>query len=84
MEATTEFEHLGFSKDYILNGRYIGCVKLKKADREVMGYHGRKQELLPEDIDFGNRKLKAGTEVITELYPLCGEVIDNPFKKVEK
>lgn len=73
----TEFEQHGFYKDYYCNGKYIGSMKTEK-DREVLGYDGRKTEILGEPIVFSKtKKIRKGAEVITEIYPICGKIIKN-------
>jgi hypothetical protein len=70
-----EFEDQGYSKEYFVNGKLIGSVKSEK-DRDVFGYMGRKTEVLTETITFhGKKKIKIGTEVTTELSPICGKLI---------
>lgn len=79
----TEFEHLGFHIDYLYRGKYMGSIKVEKADREQYGYQGRETKLLEADVTLSNGKvLKENMEVVTELWPLCGNVKNNPFKKV--
>lgn len=69
------FEHLGYFKEYYVGGKFIGTVNCDK-DREVVGYDGRKKEMLTDKITLDNgRKIKANTEVMTLLYPLCGKVL---------
>ncbi|CAB4218093.1 hypothetical protein UFOVP1605_4 [uncultured Caudovirales phage] len=70
-----QFEHLGFYKEYYVGNKFIGKIETRK-DREEIGYSGRKKELLSADVDLGKgKKLKAGAEVITMIYPLCGKSI---------
>lgn len=68
------FIDLGFYKDYYVNNKFVGSLECEK-DREEMGYNGRKKEILTESITFKNKKvIKANTEVMTYLYPLCGKL----------
>ena len=70
-----EFETIGYSKDYYsLDKKYIGSVLCDK-DREIYGYLGRKNEILLEDIILRKKKIKKGTELITQIFPLCGKLI---------
>lgn len=70
-----EFETIGYSKDYYtLDKKYIGSVMCDK-DRDVYGYLGRKKEILAEDIILRKKKIKKGTELITEIFPLNGKLI---------
>lgn len=70
-----EFEQVGYYKDYYVNGKYFGSVTGVEKDRERFGYYGRLKETTTEDIVFKNKKkIKSGTEVITELFPLNGKL----------
>ena len=65
---------IGYSKDYYLNGKYIGSVNCKK-DRNTFGYYGRIEDIIENDIIFRNKKrLKKGVKVITELQQLNGKI----------
>ena len=70
----SEFETKGYFKDYYVNGKFVGSKECEK-DREEFGYFGRKNEILCETINFKSKKIKAGTEVMTELQRICGKVI---------
>lgn len=77
-ETNNTFEIVEYSKDYYHNGKYVGSIKVKQPDREVMGYKGRKVEVLTDNIQFGKtKKLKKGLEVITELQSICGRITTN-------
>jgi len=70
-----EFETIGYSKDYYtLEKKYIGSVVCDK-DREVYGYLGRRKEILEEEIILRKKKIKKGTELLTEFFPLCGRIL---------
>jgi hypothetical protein len=70
-----EFETVGYSKDfYTLEKKYIGSLVCEK-DREVYGYLGRKKEILIQEIMLKKKKIKKGTEVLTEIFPLNGRII---------
>jgi hypothetical protein len=70
-----EFETVGYSKDYYtLEKKYIGSLVCEK-DREVYGYLGRKKEILTQEIMLRKKKIKKGTEVLTEIFPLNGRII---------
>lgn len=70
----TTFEHLGYFKEYSVNGKFIGTLPSEK-DREVFGYLGKIEEVTTEEIIFRNKKkIKKGTLVQTQLFPLCGKV----------
>lgn len=72
----TGFLIVGYSVDYLVQGKYIGSIRLEQADRTVFGYAGRKTETLTEDLQLdNNKKVKAGSVVTTELFPLNGRLI---------
>jgi len=72
----TKFKTVGYSVDYLVDGKYKGSVRLESADRDIFGYHGRKTEALTEAVVFKNgKKIKAGQVVTTELFPLNGRLI---------
>ena len=66
------FDIFGYSKDFYLNGKYIGNIVLQEQDRDVMGYQGRTTEILEQDTLLKKKVYKAGTKVTTELVMLCG------------
>ena len=72
----TQFEINGYTKDYYYNGKFIGSQTLETPDRDTMGYYGRRDEVLTEDLVFSKRKrLKKGSVVKTELQYICGRRI---------
>jgi hypothetical protein len=74
-EMAVKFKTVGYSVDYLVQGKYVGSIRLEQADRTVFGYAGRKTETLTEDIQLSNkRKIKKGTLVTTELFPLNGRI----------
>lgn len=78
----TEFETVGYFKDYFVTGKYTGSVSYVEKDREIFGYSGRKTETVSEQIVFKNgKKIKAGTVVITELFPINGRIKDDALIK---
>ena len=72
---TQNFNIKGCFKDYYCNGKYIGNLKLESKDRENYGYIGRKSEILESDLIINKKKLKKGSQVFTEIYPICGSKI---------
>jgi hypothetical protein len=69
------FEELGYFKEYFIGNKSIGTLPCEK-EREVMGYTGRVSEMLKNEIVLSNgKKIKAGTTVISVIYPLCGKII---------
>lgn len=71
------FEPLGYYKEYYVNSKFVGKLNCEK-DREIIGYYGKIFETLVKTITTDNgRKIKAGTEVYTLLYPLGGKLQKN-------
>ena len=74
------FEQLGYFMEYYQGGKFLGMRKVEK-DREQMGYLGKRDERLTEDVKLDNGKtIKAGADVVTMLYPLCGKFTPNDSK----
>lgn len=80
------FQHLYYSKEYYLDGKYVGSVKLDAPDRKTMGYMGRELETLQQPIiakKTGKQvTLKAGTYK-TELIQICGALKGTQKEKFE-
>jgi hypothetical protein len=75
------FEIFGFSKEYYVDGKLVGSIRLDQPDRELMGYMGRETDLIPESITLDNGvKLRQYKKCTTQLIPLCGK-LKNPFVK---
>ena len=72
---TQIFNINGYFKDYYFNGKFIGNIRLETKDRENYGYIGRRSEILESDTIVNKKKLKIGSEVLTEIYPICGSKI---------
>lgn len=77
-EIDSVFEIIGYTKEFYVphlgGSKFIGYMRVDETDRNTFGYAGRKKEILEEDVVFTNkRKLKKGTEVITEIIPLMGK-----------
>jgi hypothetical protein len=69
------FEELGYFKEYFIGSKSIGTLPCEK-EQEVMGYTGRVSEVLKNEIVLSNgKKIKAGTRVVSVIYPLCGKMI---------
>jgi hypothetical protein len=71
---SNRFEILGFYKNYWVNGRLMGSVRLDKPDRKTLGWGGKTKETLKESVYLADTKrtLKKGTEAITECNALYG------------
>jgi hypothetical protein len=69
------FEEFGYFKEFYINNKFINIIHCEK-DRDIIGYCGKKTEVLTNDIVFkNNKKIKAGTEVQTVIYPLNGKIV---------
>lgn len=68
------FEQFGFIKEYYINRKFIGVIRIPEKDREKTGFDGRKDEVTESVIITDNKKkIKAGTQVMTIIYPLNGK-----------
>lgn len=75
---SNNFNFIGYSKEYVYKGKYIGDEMLTNPDRELFGINGRRSEIVEQDIVLTNKKIiKKGSQVITEILPLFGR---NKFK----
>lgn len=73
----SEFSNIGYHVDYLVDGKYIGSIKLDKPDRDVIGYNGRIKAVVTEDVICTNgKKVKKGSEATTELFPLNGRIVN--------
>lgn len=67
------FEIKGYTKEYFVKKKLIGSIKLTQPDRTEYGYSGKIIEVLNDDVILSNNKtIKKGTEVMTEVMPICG------------
>ncbi len=70
----SEFEAIGYFKEYYVNSKFIGTLNCELGDREI-GYNGRLGEIVFDRIVLSNRRvIKAGTLTTTIVYPLCGKL----------
>lgn len=68
------FEIFGYHKDYWINGKYVGHIRMAEPDRDQHGYSGRITEVLTQPIQLNNKTLPAGVQVTHECIPLCGKI----------
>lgn len=69
------FKKFGYFKEYYINGKYIGTINNVKKDRDIMGFYGRKSEIITEKLILSNKKIiKSQTNVTTQLEILCGKM----------
>jgi hypothetical protein len=76
------FEIHGYLKEYYIGSKLIGKETLETPDRKSLGYTGRKLETLQEDIMF-KKLYKKGTEVYTEVSPICGKLLGTQQQKFQ-
>jgi hypothetical protein len=68
------FTQLGFYKEYYIDSKFIG-TKNTNNDGRIIGWEGRKQEMINEPIILNNKKkIKAGQVATTIIYPLSGRI----------
>lgn len=71
----SHFEIIGYNLDIYVDKKYVGSVLNVEKDRSVFGYAGRISSTLTESLRLKKKKVLAGTEIVTELIPLCGKQI---------
>lgn len=70
-----EFHTIGYFVEYYVSGKFIGSINVDKPDRDVYGYNGKVISTLESDIVLDRKKkIKAGTEVTTMLFPINGRL----------
>ena len=79
----TMYEINNYTKDYYINKKRIGYEILETPDRDVMGYTGRRLEILKCDTKFKKKLYKKGTEVYTEVSPICGKLLGTREEKIQ-
>lgn len=69
------FEQIGFIKEFYVNRKFIGFIRIEESDRgTAYGYDNRKEEILTDLVLTSNKKkIKPGTPVMTIVYPLNGK-----------
>jgi len=67
-----------YLRNYFVNKKYIGSIKMDGPDRKHSGYIGKQTFIADEDIVVdvwrGTKTIKKGTEVTTEQHPICGRI----------
>ena len=81
------FEHLGYSIEYYINGKYIGSKYTDDKPSEF-GYASRKYHIADTDIMIKNalgkvKKIGRGVKYYTEAIMLCGKLLNNHKEKVD-
>tara|TARA_R110000796_G_scaffold251102_3_gene381718 strand:+ start:1013 stop:1279 length:267 start_codon:yes stop_codon:yes gene_type:complete len=73
LHYAVKFQHLGYFVDYMINNKYVGSINMDTPDRKIIGYNGKQDITLENDITLSNNKvIKKGMLCRTYLYPLCG------------
>jgi len=68
------FEQLGFFRDYFVDGKFVGSVKLNDYEGQI-GYYSKKTLVVENEIVLDNkRKIKKGTTTYHFTYPLNGKL----------
>jgi len=77
------FEIKGYTKEYYIGYKLVAKEILETTTREKFGYIGRKLETLKEDIQYKKKTIKKGTEVYTEVSPICGKLLGSQKEKFQ-
>ena len=75
METIQHFQYICYHREYFVNGKYYGYIKLDTPDRDTQGYHGRQYGVTTEDIKLDKKVLKKGVKYFTECITICGRTI---------
>jgi hypothetical protein len=68
-----EFEQIGFIKEYYIDNKFIGYVRIGDSQNRKIGYVGRESETIEELLILHNgKKIKPSTIVTTIIYPVNG------------
>lgn len=68
---STQFEHLGYAKDYFVGAKYIGTERCEHSG--PTGYNSRRDQVATETLRIGKKRIPAGTSYWTIVNPLCGK-----------
>ena len=77
------FQIHGYLKEYYIGYKLVGKERLESTDRKKYGYQGRQLETLTEDIKYKNKYIRKGTEVYTEVSPICGKLLGSQKEKFQ-
>lgn len=84
---TQVFEHLGYSIEYYVDGKYIGS---RKTDTNpiIFGYSSRQHFIADSTFTLTNamgkvKTIKKGSRYYTEAIQLCGKMLGDHRSKVE-
>jgi hypothetical protein len=84
---TQVFEHLGYSLEYYVDGKYIGSIKTDQKPTSF-GYDSRQYYIAENSFQLTNamgkvKTIKKGSRYYTEAIRLCGKVLGSHKRKVE-
>lgn len=68
---STQFEHIGYAKDYFVGAKYIGTERCEHSG--PTGYNSRRDQVATETLRIGKKRIPAGTSYWTIVNPLCGK-----------
>ena len=77
------FEIKGYTKEYYIGYKLVAKEILETTDIKIFGYIGRKLETLKEDIKYKKKTIRKGTEVYTEVSPICGKLLGSQKEKFQ-
>ena len=78
------FEHLGYFIEFIVDGEYMGSIRIVSPDREEIGYAGQQKHVSEDTIELDNgERIGNNTVYLTRLYPLCGKMKYPVHKQME-
>ena len=68
-----EFEQIGFIKEYYIDNKFIGYIRIGDSQNRKIGYVGIEIETIEELLILHNgKKIKPLTNVTTIIYPVNG------------
>jgi hypothetical protein len=70
---STQFEHLGYAKDYFIADKYIGTERCEHTG--PTGYDSRTDQVAEQAIRLGKKRIPAGAKYWTIVNPLCGKFV---------
>ena len=78
----SQFKIFGYSVDFYQNKKLVGSLILDKADREEIGYAGRKVMSYKGQLKKGHKFVEVDGEFMTECFPLCGRIMDSKLDEI--
>lgn len=78
----SQFKIFGYSVDFYQNKKLVGSLILDKADRDEIGYAGRKMMQYKGQLKKGHKFVEVDGEFMTECFPLCGRIMDSKLDEI--